>query len=179
MKQTYTCEVTGVDFDDADKCLAHEEEYRAKHELFDRLVNLFVEKLEESGEIEVDRDSLKYADGLRYALEGYYYDYRYIMFDYYDEIEGTFETFRIDSDPVGDYRDEWDYGYSVDRLVTTFEYERKREIDSVSGFLGKTNGITGEIYLVDGENLSSYLENYQDHFIEVKITNRRAIHRKK
>ena len=53
-------------------------------------------------------------------------------------IEGTFEQFHIDSDPVGDYRFEWGYGETVESLVSTFGMERVRTIDSVSGFLGKT-----------------------------------------
>ena len=178
MKQTYVCEVTGVEFDDAEKCLAHEAEYRGKQESFEKLVLSFVDKLEESGEIEVDRDTLKYADGLIYALEGYHYDARYITFEYYDVIEGTFEQFHIDSDPVGDYRFEWGYGETVESLVSTFGMERVRTIDSVSGFLGKTESFGGEIFLADGENLSSYLEMYQDHFIEVRIKNRKIIPRK-
>lgn len=178
MKQTYVCEVTGVEFGDAEKCLAHEAEYREKRESFEKLVMSFVEELEKSGEIEVDRDTLEYGDGLSYALEGYYYDFRYIKFEYYDVIEGTFEKFHVDSDPVGDYRFEWGYGETVESLVSAFENERIRVIDSVSGFLGKTESFGGEIFLVDGENLSSYLEMYQDHFIEVRIKNRLMIPKK-
>lgn len=123
MKTTYVCEITKVSFDNAEECAAHEQEYRERSETFKKNVDLAIVEIEKIHGIKVIRDTVKADDGVHLDYHDYAHDYTYVTFDY---LKGDKEfTFSVDSDPVGDYRDEWYGDKSVSNIVNLFYVDRE------------------------------------------------------